>query len=372
MQAKVKTIVTYMEELAPSSLALPDDHVGLQLGNPEAPVRKVLVAMDPDEAALDEAFSREAEMLVCHHPLFYKEVSSLLENYPLGSLVARAIRKRLSIFCAHTNYDISPSGVSFQLAKQLDLQIEKAEVLEVTTSDKLFKLVVFIPTGHEDSILNAVASAGAGHLGRYSHCTFQTTGTGTFMPGEKAKPFIGSSGQLERVEEIRLETVLPGSRRKEIIAAMLKAHPYEEVAYDLYPLDLPGGELGLGLIIMPDLPLSLDELLMRCHEKLKATDLRSWSPGYKAFRKIALCGGSGGSLITKAARRGAEIFIAGDFRYHDLKLAQSLGLALIDAGHDTTERPGLLYLQSYLLQRLKTEGYTTEVLLQMSKQPGWQ
>lgn len=372
MQAKVKEVVSYMEELAPSSLALPGDNVGLQLGNPEMLLSKILVAMDPDEAAMNEASSRGAGMLVCHHPLFYREVSSLVENSSLGALVAGAVRKGLSIFCAHTNYDIVPGGVTYQLTEKLGLPVEGAKILEVTKNDQLHKLVVFIPVGHEDSILNALASAGAGHIGGYSHCTFQIRGTGTFMPGTEAQPFIGSSGKLEKVEEIRLETILPESLRKAVTGALLKSHPYEEVAYDLYPLALPGKELGLGLLLELEEPVGINELLRRCRESLKAKDLRWWSPGQQAFRTIALCGGSGGSLIGQAARLGADIFISGDFRYHDLKQAQSLELALIDAGHHNTERPGLLHIQKHLEERLKEDGYETEVLLQTSGQQGWQ
>jgi dinuclear metal center YbgI/SA1388 family protein len=372
VQAKVKQVVAYMEELAPLSLALPGDHVGLQLGNPEALLSKVLIAMDPDEIALEEAFSKGAGMLVCHHPLFFNEVSSLDENSTLGALVAAAIRKRSSIYCAHTNYDIVPGGVTYQLAQKLGLPAEGAKVLEVTTNDQLLKLVVFIPVGHENSVLDAIASAGAGHLGQYSHCAFQTTGVGSFMPGEEAQPYIGSSGKLEKVEEIRLETILPESMRKAVIDALLKAHPYEEAAYDLYPLALPGMELGLGLLVELEKPITMNDLLKRIRESLNVKDLRWWSPGQKTFRSIALCGGSGGSLIGQAARSGADIFISGDFRYHDLKQAQSLNLALIDAGHDTSEQPGLLYIQKYLDERLKADDYETEVLMQTSGKQSWQ
>lgn len=371
MQAKVKQVVAYMEELAPPSLALPGDHVGLQLGNPGAYLSKVLVAMDPDQIALDEASSRGAGMLVCHHPLFFNKVSSLDEDSTLGALVAEAIRKRLSVYCAHTNYDIAPGGVSYQLAEKLGLPAQGSKVLEVTTEDQLLKLVVFIPSGHENSVLDAIALAGAGHIGKYSHCAFQTTGIGSFMPDEEAQPYIGRSGRLEKVEEIRLETVLPESVRKAVIDALMKSHPYEEVAYDLYPLALPGVELGLGLLVELDKSITMNELLKRIRESLKVKDIRWWSPGQKTFRTVALCGGSGGSLIGQAALLGADIFIAGDFRYHDLKQAQSLNMALIDAGHDTSEQPGLLHIQNFLAERLEADGYQTEVLLQTSSKQSW-
>ena len=371
MRAQVKKIISYMEELAPRSLALPGDPVGLQLGNPETELSKVLVALDPDEAAVAEAFSVGAEMLVTHHPLFYHKLSSIDESLPAGALITSAIRKGLSIFSAHTNYDLARQGVSHQLAQRLGFSTEEAGVLEATGSEELLKLVVFVPAGHEDNIRNVLAGAGAGQIGRYSHCTFQTSGIGTFLPLDGAKPFIGRSGQLEKADELRLETILPAHRREVVVEALLNAHPYEEVAYDLYPLVLKGRDFGLGLIIDLDEPLTLDRILQICRDRLTAADLRYHAPLKKTYKKVALCGGSGGSLIENAARQAADLFISGDFRYHDLKTAHALGIALIDAGHDATEWPGVVYLRQYLADQLKRDGYITEVKLQAPVPSGW-
>lgn len=371
LRAQVKKIISYMEELAPRSLALPGDPVGLQLGNPETELSKVLVALDPDEAAVTEAFSIGAEMLVTHHPLFYHKLSSIDESLPAGALVAGAIRKKLNIFSAHTNFDLAPQGVSHQLAHRLGFSTEEAGVLEATGAEELLKLVVFVPAGYEDNIRNVLAGAGAGQIGRYSHCTFQTSGTGTFLPGAGTKPFIGNNGQLEKAEELRLETILPAHQREIVVEALLNAHPYEEVAYDLYPLVLKGRDYGLGLIIDLDEPLTLDQILQICRDRLAAAVLRYHAPLKKTFKKVALCGGSGGSLIENAARQAADLFISGDFRYHDLKAAHALGIALIDAGHDATEWPGVAYLKEYLAELLKRDGYITEVKLKTPVRSGW-
>ncbi len=371
MSLRVKTIISCLEDLAPSSIALPGDPVGLQLGNPEAEVKKILVALDPDQRSTEEAAAIGAEMLVTHHPLFYHKLSAIDESLPGGALVASAIRNGLNIYSVHTNYDVTPKGVTYQLAKTLGLPVEDTEVLEVTGSEQLLKLVVFVPAGHEDEIRKALAGAGAGQIGNYSHCTFQAKGTGTFMPGEGTKPYIGSSGQLEKVDELRLETILPADRRTAVIEALLDAHPYEEAAYDLYPLDLEGKTIGLGLVINLEKPLTLDHILKTCTERLNTGSLRYWTSGSSVFSRIALCGGSGGSLIAHAARRQADILISGDFSYHDLKQAESLGIALIDAGHDSTERPGVAYLRQYLEDSLKDNGYQVEVCLQTSTPSGW-
>ncbi len=371
MQARVENIIDYMEALAPSSIALSGDPVGLQLGHPEAEIKKIMVALDPDWETIDEASNTGTDMLVTHHPLFYNKLSGIDESSPAGSLVAAAVRKGLHIFSAHTNYDISPYGVSYRLAQCLGFPLKHTSVLEVTGSEQMLKLVVFVPDGYEDRVRDALAEAGAAQMGEYSHCTFQAPGTGTFMPGEGTSPFIGDQGKLEKVNELRMETILPATFRSKVIKSLIEAHPYEEVAYDLYPLALEGKSIGLGLNIELEEPLPLEKLVENCRKNLKPATLRYWTPQTREVTRIALCGGSGGSIIANAAGHGAEVLISGDFRHHDLKHAQALGLALVDAGHDATEWPGVSYLQQYLEKRLKEDGYNTEVFLPASAAENW-
>ena len=371
MKVSVNAVMKYMDELAPLSVALPGDPVGLQVGNPSSIVDSIMVALDPDLETIEEAIKKKAQMIITHHPLIYNKLSSINEAGPRGSLVARAIRNNLHIYSAHTNFDVTRGGVSYRLAEALGLPVKNASVLEVTGSEQLLKLVVFVPKGHEDRILDALARAGAGQIGRYSHCTFQTMGTGTFMPAADTNPFIGSKGELEKVSEIRLETILPVTRRKTIISDLIKHHPYEEVAYDLYPLDLEGDEIGLGLLIDLEEELSFEQLINRCLTNLPTNTLRYSINDREGFRRIALCGGSGGSLIEHAARQNADVLISGDFRYHDLKDAQALNIALIDAGHHATELPGVKYLKDYLQHKLEDEGYGVEVHLQALTPAGW-
>jgi dinuclear metal center YbgI/SA1388 family protein len=233
--ATVQQVAGYIEELAPPALALPGDPVGLQVGDPHAAVQKVLVALELDEAVLEEAVTKEAGLVVTHHPLLFEPLQSVDESAPQNALVAAAIRRRIAVYSAHTNLDIAPRGVNHLLAERLGLAAEGRRVLEVTGYDRLLKLVVFVPAGHEEQLQEALAAAGAGSLGRYSHCSFQVSGTGTFMPLEGSAPFIGRRGRLEQVDEKRLETILPASRRSAVVRALLDVHPYEEPAYDLYP-----------------------------------------------------------------------------------------------------------------------------------------
>ncbi len=357
--ATVQQIAGYIEKLAPKSLALPGDPVGLQVGNLHAGVQKTLVALELDEAVLEEAVNREARLVVTHHPLLFEPMQSLDESDPQSALAAAAIREEIAVYSAHTNLDVAPRGVNHILAERLGLAREGRRVIEITGYDRLLKLVVFVPGGHEKQMLEALAAAGAGSLGHYSHSSFQLSGTGTFMPLEGSAPFIGRRGELEQVAETRLETALPASRREAVVRALLEAHPYEEPAYDFYPLELKGEPLGLGLAGLLESPGTLAEIAGRCRKALGLRSLRCWAPPKRKFSRIAICGGSGGSLIDLAAACGAELFISGDFRYHDLKKAQACGLGLIDAGHGATELPVVAYLAAYLNSRLLEAGFKT-------------
>ncbi|NLY39804.1 MAG: Nif3-like dinuclear metal center hexameric protein [Firmicutes bacterium] len=362
MLATVKMIAGYMEELAPLDLALPGDPSGLQLGDPEAPVAKVLVALDPDEAALRQALAVGASLVVTHHPLLFHPAASIDESRPRGALISAFIRNRISVYSAHTNLDTAPRGLNHALAELIGLSPSGRSVLKASGQDRYLKLVVFVPRGHEDSVRDALAEAGAGWIGNYSHCTFQAPGTGTFMPREGTNPYIGQQGRLEKVEELRLETILPASRRQAVIKALLAAHPYEEVAYDIYPLAGAGEAVGLGLCGQLEPPLELEAILARCRERLKLKDLRYWASAKDRFSRIAVCGGSGGSLVEAAIAMGAELYISGDFRYHDFKTAQAAGMGLIDAGHYGTEQPAVALIENHLRNCLQRDGRETVVI----------
>ncbi len=362
MWVTVEKIAAYLDQLAPQELAVPGDAVGLQLGDPRSKVRTLLVALELDQKVLAQAAAQKAEMVVTHHPLLFQPLQALDERTPHGALIAQTIRNKISVFSAHTNLDIAPCGLNSRLADLLGLVQEGRLVIERTGQDQLLKLVVFVPLGHEDVVRKALAGAGAGWVGAYSHCTFQAAGTGTFMPREGTDPYIGSQGRLEKVDELRLETVLPASRRGAVLQALVTAHPYEEVAYDLYTLKREGTPLGLGLLGCLERPLSLEQIVKLCRERLQLSWLRYWAPPKTGFSRIAVCSGSGGSLVEQAARLGAELFVSGDFRYHDFKMAEAAGMGLVDAGHYGTERPAVELISEYLSGRLAQDGCEAKVI----------
>jgi dinuclear metal center YbgI/SA1388 family protein len=242
MPAKCSDIFRLIEEMAPLNLAESWDNSGLQVGDPRVEVEKVLLTLDVDIRVAREAKTRGCRLIVSHHPLLFKPAGSIRFDRPAGELIAYLVKNDLQVYAAHTNLDNAAGGVSKALAEELGLK--KQAVLNQSGRERLLKLAVFVPLEHCEAVRNAMSEAGAGWIGNYSHCTFLTRGTGTFKPLQGTNPYIGKTGVVEHVDEIKIETVVPASRLEPVLQAMLEAHPYEEVAYDLYGLVLLGVLLG--------------------------------------------------------------------------------------------------------------------------------
>lgn len=351
-------VASVIESLAPRRLAEEWDNPGWQLGDPSSEVHQVVVALDPSPEAL--AWTRElgAELLVTHHPLFFRPLKHLRLDLPEEALVASFLRSSIAVYSAHTNLDNSRGGTSDVLAAKLGLT--RVEVLAPREGERLYKIVTFVPPEHVDNVHQALAAAGAGWIGNYSHCSFQVEGTGTFLPREGTHPYIGTQGVLERVHEVRLETIVPASRLGEAVSRMLKAHPYEEVAYDVYPLAREGEPYGLGRVGELPEPQPLDEFARRVKEALGLPAIACAGDPNWPVRRVAVCGGSGGSLTGRAKAVGADVLVTGDVKYHDVQAAVHTGLAVIDAGHAGTENPVVGALASYLQEKLADEGVKVE------------
>lgn len=366
MQAKCKLIIKMMEEFAPPALALEWDNSGLQVGDPESEVTGVMLALDADEQVCREAADKKCQLVICHHPLFFKDVKQLNLRTPVGSLVAGLIREGIALYAAHTNLDSAAEGVNAALARRLGL--DRSEVLKPSRGQGFLKLVVFVPTGHEDRVREAVTRAGAGWIGNYSHCTFQTEGTGTFMPREGTSPFIGKQGELERVREIRLETIVPKRLAGKVLEAMLGAHPYEEAAYDFYPLEINNNTTGLGRVGDLHAPVSLGEFARKVKDALNLSHVRTGGDIAGTVARVALCGGSGAELWPLARAAGADVLVTGDVGYHVARDMLASGLSFVDAGHYGTERVILPVLKEYLEHRCSKEGL--EVLVHLPEVSG--
>ncbi|MCR1897879.1 Nif3-like dinuclear metal center hexameric protein [Irregularibacter muris] len=346
MAVKCQTIIEVMEQLAPKSLAEQWDNVGLQIGHPRADIQKVLVSLDLTEEVIQEAIAHGANMIITHHPFIFQPLKHIRWDLPTGRLIKELIQHEIVLYAAHTNLDIAQQGLNDMLAQKLSLQ--NIEILSQTGQEKLYKIVVFVPKGHEEQIRDVLSNKGAGWIGNYSHCTFQTPGTGTFKPLEGTNPFIGNIGKIEYTQEYRLETIVPQSDLSKVIKAMIKAHPYEEVAYDIYPLENQGKVFGIGRIGNLQQPISYEDFLQSIKNILNINRLRLSGPIPSSIKRVALCTGSGAQFMHQAARQGGDVYITGDVKYHEAQQAKDLGICLIDAGHFATEVIVIEGLKNYL------------------------
>ncbi len=360
MSRKIKNVLRLLEELAPKEYAMSWDNVGLQVGDREDVVSRILVCLDITEAIIEEAISSRADFIVSHHPIIFKPIKSLLKDNPQGRIIHKAIKHNISIYCGHTNIDIAPGGLNDYIAHKLG--VKETRILDVTATEKLYKLVVFIPEEHQEEVAEALASEGAGHIGNYSSCSFRTNGIGAFMPLDGTKPFIGEKGRLEKVQEVRLETIVAEKKLKATIDKMLEAHPYEEVAYDIYPLILEGTSVGIGRVGHMETPMRLSELVEVVKAELKLEKLRTVGELESMIKRVCVVNGSGAEYIQAAARDKCDCLITGDVKYHEAQMALELGLCIIDAGHFESENIFIELMANYLKARISEEALSIEVI----------
>ncbi|WP_059171162.1 Nif3-like dinuclear metal center hexameric protein [Bacillus sp. FJAT-27445] len=351
-------LIRLLESFSPKEYAMEGDRVGLQIGQLNRPVEKILIALDLVEEVVDEAIEKGIQLIIAHHPPIYRPLAKLATDTPQGRIIEKLIKHDISVYAAHTNLDVANGGVNDMLASALGL--ENTEVLVPTYEERFKKIVVFVPHEQADKVREALGHAGAGAIGDYSHCSYTSEGTGRFLPGEAANPFIRRQGSLEAVQEARIETILPERLVKRAITAMLKVHPYEEPAYDIYPLDNKGETLGLGRIG------SIEEMTLREFAKKVKADL-----GVEAVRvvgnldvqvkKVAVVGGDGNKYFSPAKFNGADVYVTGDIYYHVAQDALMLGLNIVDPGHNV-EKIMKKGLASILAEMCRDAGYDAEIL----------
>lgn len=335
MGIPLQVIIKHLEELAPLQRAQKWDNSGLQVGDGRSSINSVLVALEVSEEVVEEAINKEVGLIVAHHPLIFTEFKSLVwPDDPLAALLRSIIHANINVYVAHTNLDSSPYGSSALVADMLEL-CDRQPLTPIST--KSYKLVVFVPRDEADNVRLALGDVGAGVIGDYSHCAFQVNGTGFFHAGASTSPCVGEPGKLSSVNEVRLETIVAGEILGRVIKTLLAVHPYEEVAYDLYPLDSVRSEYGVG--ITGDLlgSLTLAQLADKLSDIFKLKGLRWVGDAERTIEKVAICGGSGADLVDEAKKTGAQVLISGDFKYHQARQAQMLGLAVIDIGHFACE-----------------------------------
>ncbi|WML30677.1 Nif3-like dinuclear metal center hexameric protein [Neobacillus sp. OS1-32] len=350
-------IIQLFEKFSPKELAMEGDKIGLQIGRLNRKVERVMIALDVLENVIDEAIEKDVQLIIAHHPPIFRPLKNILTDTVQGRMMAKLIKSDIAVYAAHTNLDIATGGVNDWLAEALGL--EETEVLVPTFAEKYKKLVVFVPRSHAEQIRQVLGEAGAGFIGNYSHCSFSAEGTGRFMPGAETHPFIGQSGKLEAVDEVRVETIVPEPLLKKTLSMMIKAHPYEEVAYDVYPLDNKGETLGLGRIgNIPE--MTLKEFAEKVKTDLEVEAVRVVGDLTAKVNKVAVLGGDGNKYFSHAKFKGADVYVTGDFYYHTAHDAMMQGLNIVDPGHNV-EKVMKQGLTKTLQKMCHGAGYEVEI-----------
>lgn len=337
ISVKCKDIIKVIEQEAPLYLQEDYDNSGLQWGNPETETEKILVCLDFSPEALQKAVVHNARLIISHHPILFKPLKKVHTGFGTGAMLADCIRNDICVYAAHTNFDTAKKGLNDVLARTLAL--ERIDGLKTYHREKRYKLVVYVP---EDSIIkvrDAIFKTGAGWIGNYRDCGFSVKGEGTFKPLEGTQPYIGKPGKPETVTEYRLETIVPECRLDTAVEKMLQAHPYEEVAYDIYRLDRTGYEYSLGRAGQLRNSLQPEEFIRYVKDKLNVPYVRTvGSLEPRDIRKIAVFCGSFDGDVEPLLHKRVDALVTGDLKYHDAQRIEQSGIFAIDAGHFHTEK----------------------------------
>ncbi|MFN8345388.1 MAG: Nif3-like dinuclear metal center hexameric protein [Spirosomataceae bacterium] len=344
---QIKEITDFLEAIAPLSYQESYDNAGLITGNARTDVTGVLVTLDATEAVIEEALAKGCNLVVAHHPIVFKGLKKLNGRNYVERTVIKAIKNDVAIYATHTNLDHVVGGVNFMIAERLGLQ--QVRILAPKTGI-LMKLVSFVPTDVTDDVLNALYEAGVGQIGHYDHCSFRVNGTGTFRPTQKAHPHIGTVNTDETVNENRIEVIFPAHLEHGVMAALRRAHPYEEVAHYLTFLQNQHQEVGAGAIGLLSSPLAPSAFLELLKHRMHTAVIRHTALIKESIQKVAVCGGAGSFLIHDALRAEADVFVTADYKYHEFFDADGQ-LIICDIGHYESEVFTKELLQRYLSKK---------------------
>ncbi len=330
----VKEIIKIFEDFAPLSLQESYDNSGLLVGDVNQTIKGILLTIDITENIVNEAIENNCNLIISHHPLIFKPIKRLTCDNETQRCIIKLIKNDIAVYAAHTNFDNVIEGVNAKIADKLGLVNRK---VLLPLANQLLKLVVYVPSLHAVRVREAIFAAGAGNIGNYDSCSFSTEGYGTFNANNFAKPFVGEANTLHTEPEIKLEIILPENAKLRVIHALLKSHPYEEPAFDLIPLQNTSNRLGAGLVGDLELPIDETKFLNNLKVLFNCNQIRHTNTFGKKIKRVALCGGSGSFLLKNAILSGADIFISGDFKYHEFFEAEKR-ILIADLGHFETEQ----------------------------------
>jgi len=346
----VSEITSYLNAQFPLALQESYDNCGLLIGDGNTELSGAMICLDITEEVMDEAVKKNCNLIISHHPLIFSGIKSLTGRTDTERLVIRAIRENIAVYAIHTNLDNYYEGVNHFLCNKLG--ILKPEILK-PLPDKLRKLVTFCPQSHASLVRDAIFNAGAGNIGNYDCCSFNTQGDGTFRALSGANPFVGEPGKFHTEPELRIETIFPAFLENNIITALKQAHPYEEVAFDIYPLSNIHHRIGAGMIGTLPQAIDAEEFLISVKEILQIGCIRHTNLKNKKIQKVAVCGGSGSFLIKDAIYCNADIYMTGDIKYHDYFIPENR-MILADIGHYESEQFTKELIYNFLKKKFTT------------------
>ena len=331
---RIQEIIDVIETFAPLSYQESYDNAGLLVGDPTKKIKKALLTLDCTEAIVDEAIAKNCSLIIAHHPIIFKGLTSITGKNYVERVIVKAIKKDIAIYACHTNLDNVLDGVNAKFASKLGLQ--NLRILRPQTNN-LKKLYTYAPLSEAENIRQALYQVGAGTIGNYEQCSFNTIGLGTFKANKDAKPFIGSLDALHEEKEVKIEVVYPTFIEKALVKALHQAHPYEEIAFGLVEIGNANKHIGAGMIGELDKPMTEVNFLKHVKSRMKTTTIRHTALLDKPIQKVALCGGAGSFLTNDAKKAGADAYISSDFKYHEFFDAEAQ-LLIADIGHFESEQ----------------------------------
>ncbi len=350
----INDVIIYLEELVPLSYQEPYDNCGLLIGNRSMEVTNILVTVDCTEEVLDEAVKNNCNLIITHHPLIFSGLKKITGSNYTERTVLKAIKSDIAVYAIHTNLDNDfANGVNRKIGEKIGLQ--NTRILAPVTGI-LCKLITFVPESHRITLQTALFEAGAGHIGNYDHCSFSSTGIGTFRGNESSNPFVGNPGEIHNETEAKVEMIFPLHLQSAIIRKLVSVHPYEEPAYDILQVNNANKMVGAGLIGELQAEVSESAFLNHLKTNMNLQNIR-YTPFQGKIKKVAVCGGSGSFLLQHAIKAEADALVSADFKYHQFFDAENR-LLIADIGHYESE-----FFTKELLKELILKKFTTFAVL---------
>lgn len=354
-------IIKLMEGFAPKKFAESWDNVGFQLGNANHEIDKIMLTLEITDQVIEEAIEKNIDLIITHHPFIFSGLKSITNDTVMGKKIIKLMKHNINVYSSHTNLDIAIGGLNDYLAELIGL--DRVSFLKKSHSEKYYKLTAFVPHENAEELRAAVCASGAGNIGNYSDCSFSLDGTGTFKPLDGSNPHIGSNGELERVEEARIEFIVMEENLSKSISSLISSHPYETPAYDVIKLENEIEQNGIGRYGFLDKAMATEDFIELVKDKLKIPFVKLVGDTNGKIYKVGLCTGAGSDYIKAAKNANCDIYITGDTKYHEGQVATEIGLKVLDTGHYETEAIYMERLKEILTKACEKKAYDVKIVV---------